>query len=60
MGQCWANGLGDCGDGNNEESEGEALSAWAACYLYGQIKGDEGLVDASIYGYVSELESAKT
>ena len=60
MGHCWANGLGDFGDGNNEESEGEALSAWAACYLYGQIKGDEGLVDASIYGYVSELESAKT
>lgn len=60
MGHCWANGLGDFGDGNNEESEGEALSAWAACYLYGQVSGNLGLIDASIYGYVSELESAKT
>ena len=60
MGHCWANGLSCFSDGNNEESEGEALSAWAGAYLYGQISGDEELIDAAIYGYTSELVSAKT
>ncbi len=60
MGHCWANGLSCFSDGNNEESEGEALSAWAGAYLYGQLSGDQKLIDASIYGYTSELVSAKT
>ena len=58
-GHSWADGRGDAGDGNNQESSGEALHGWTAGYLMGLATGNAELVDAAIYGYVTELESVK-
>ena len=58
-GHSWSDGFGNAGDGNNQESSGEALNSWVGAYLTGLIMGNSELVDASIYGYVSELYSVK-
>ncbi len=58
-GHSWSDGFGDAGDGNNQESCGEALNSWVAGYLFGLATGDTELVDTSIYGYTTELYSVK-
>ncbi|MCI2110805.1 MAG: glycosyl hydrolase [Bacilli bacterium] len=58
-GHSWADGRGDFGDGNDEESSGESLNSWAAAYLFGTVSGNQDMVDAAIYGYATEMESVK-
>jgi endoglucanase Acf2 len=54
-GHSWASGDGVSGDGNNQESSSEALAAWTALVLLGEIRGDRALRDTGIYLYASEL-----
>ena len=58
-GHSWSDGFGDTGDGNNQESCGEALNSWVAGYLFGLATDDSQLVDTSIYGFTTELYSIK-
>jgi endo-1,3(4)-beta-glucanase len=58
-GHSWADGLGTFGDGEDQESCGEALNSWNAGYLLGVALGDEALVSASAWGYSNELEAVK-
>lgn len=58
-GHSWADGIGDFGDGNDQESCGEALNAWTAGYLLGVALQDEALVKTSAYGFATELVAVK-
>lgn len=58
-GHSWANGLGYFTEGNNEESESESLNAWVGAYLVGLADGDQDRIDAAIYGFTTEMYSAK-
>ena len=58
-GHSWANGFGFFGDGNNQESSGEALNSWVGGYLFGLQKQDQTIIDAAIYGYTTELNAIK-
>ena len=59
-GHTWAHGFGTFAEGNNIESSSEALQSWVGGYLWALSEGDTELRDAAIYGFVSELNSAKT
>jgi len=59
-GHTWAHGFGTFAEGNNIESSSEALQSWLGGYLWALNIGDTELRDAAIYGFVSELNSAKT
>ncbi len=59
-GHTWAHGFGTFAEGNNMESSSEALQSWLGGYLWALNIGDTELRDAAIYGFVSELNSAKT
>jgi len=59
-GHTWAHGFGTFAEGNNIESSSEALQSWLGGYLWALNNGDTKLRDAAIYGFVSELSSAKT
>ena len=54
-GHSWASGDGVAGDGNNQESSSEAMAAWTAFVLLGEIKGDRALRDLGAFLYASEL-----
>jgi endoglucanase Acf2 len=58
-GHTWAHGFGTFAEGNNMESSSEAIQSWVAGYLWSLQKGDQSLRDASIYGFVHEVASAK-
>jgi len=58
-GHSWASGDGVSGDGNNQESSSEALAAWTAIVLLGEIRGDRRLRDTGIYLYASELAAVE-
>jgi endoglucanase Acf2 len=58
-GHSWAAGDGVAGDGNNQESSSEALAAWTALVLLGEIRGDRALRDAGIFLYASELAAVE-
>jgi len=58
-GHSWASGDGVSGDGNNEESSSEALAAWTALVLLGEIRGDRALRDTGMYLYASELAAVE-
>lgn len=58
-GHSWASGDGISGDGNNQESSSEALAAWTALVLLGEIRGDRELRDTGIYLYASELAAVE-
>jgi endoglucanase Acf2 len=58
-GHSWASGDGVSGDGNNQESSSEALAAWTALVLLGEIRGDRKLRDTGIYLYASELAAVE-
>jgi endoglucanase Acf2 len=59
-GHSWASGDGVSGDGNNQESSSEALAAWTALVLLGEIRGDRALRDTGIYLYASELAAVES
>jgi endoglucanase Acf2 len=58
-GHSWASGDGVSGDGNNQESSSEALAAWTALVLLGEIRADRALRDTGIYLYASELAAVE-
>ena len=58
-GHSWASGDGVAGDGNNQESSSEALAAWTALVLLGEIRGDRTLRDTGMYLYASELAAVE-
>ena len=58
-GHSWASGDGVSGDGNNQESSSEALAAWTALVLLGEIRGDRTLRDTGMYLYASELAAVE-
>ena len=57
-GHSWAVGIGGAGEygalGNNQESSSEAVNAWAALVLWGEVTGRPALRDLGIYLYTSE------
>jgi len=57
-GHSWAGGDGIYfGHGNNQESSSEAVNAWAALVLWGELTGDRSLRDLGIYLYLHETEA---
>ncbi len=60
-GHSWAVGIGGAGEygalGNNQESSSEAINAWAALILWGEVSGNRELRDLGIYMYTTEIES---
>lgn len=58
-GHSWADGLGNFGDGNDQESCGEALNSWASAYFLGAALGETEMMDAASWGFSLELESIK-
>lgn len=58
-GHSWADGFGDFGDDNDQESCGEALNSWNAAYLLGVALGDESMEKAAIWGFSNEMEAIK-
>ena len=47
-GHSWAAGDAVAGDGNNQESSSEAMAAWTAFVLLGELRGDRTLRDLGI------------
>lgn len=56
-GHTWADGKGDFGDGNNNESSSEAMNAWTGMILWGAFTGDKKIRDTGIYLYTTEKEA---
>ena len=54
-GHSWASGDAASGDGNNQESSSEAMAAWTALILLGELRGDRALRDVGAFLYASEL-----
>ena len=59
-GHTWAHGFGTFAEGNNLESSSEAINSWVGGYLWALANDDQALMDAAIYGFVHELDHAKT
>jgi endoglucanase Acf2 len=59
-GHSWASGSGIFGDGNNQESSSEAIHAYYAGYLWGEVVNDENLKEVSKWLYNQEFNSALT
>jgi endoglucanase Acf2 len=59
-GHSWASGDGVSADGNNQESSSEAMAAWTALVLLGEIRGDRTLRDLGAFLYASELAAIET
>jgi endoglucanase Acf2 len=53
-GHSWASGHAKFGDGNNQESSSEAMNAWYAMILWGQVSGNDQIRDRGIYLYNTE------
>ena len=58
-GHSWADGIGDFGDGNDQESCGEALNSWTGGYLLAKALGDVSLANAAMYGFATEMTAIK-
>ena len=57
-GHSWASGIGLGDHGNNQEASSEAVNAWAALILWGEVTGNRELRDAGIYLFTTEIEAA--
>ena len=57
-GHSWASGSGELPAGCNQESSSEAINAYAAMVLWGELTGDEAIRDAGIYLYTHEVHAA--
>lgn len=53
----WASGVGMGAHGNNQESSSEAVNAWAALVLWGEVNGDRALTDLGAYLFASETDA---
>jgi endoglucanase Acf2 len=58
-GHSWASGVGLGQHGNNQESSSEAINAWAALILWGELTGNDALRDLGIYLYTNESEAIR-
>ncbi len=58
-GHSWASGIALGPDGNNQESSSEAINAWAALILWGELSGDKSLRDLGVFLYTSEAEAIR-
>lgn len=59
-GHSWASGNGDFADGTNQESTSEAINAWFAIYLWGQVTKDQQLSDQGQWLYTLETNAAQS
>ena len=53
-GHSWASGHAKFGDGNNQESSSEAINAWYAMMLWGQVSGNKEIKERGLYLYNTE------
>lgn len=53
----WANGIGVGEFGNNNESSSEAINAWSALILWGEITGNKALRDLGVYLRTTEIQA---
>ncbi len=58
-GHSWAPGHAKFGDGNNNESSSEAMSAWYGIILCGAATGNRSLRDLGIYLYTTEMHAIR-
>lgn len=58
-GHSWAAGLAPFADGNNQESSSEAMNAWNAVELWGQLTHNTRLADTGAWMLANEALSAK-
>lgn len=58
FGHSWASGFAPFNDGNNQESVSEAINAWAATYLWGEVTNNTQLKDQSQWMLSNEVDSA--
>jgi endoglucanase Acf2 len=58
-GHSWATGRQQFTDGANSESSSEAIAAWAAVLLWGEIKGNRGLRDFGAFLFATEIAAAE-
>jgi endoglucanase Acf2 len=58
-GHSWASGTSMGGWGNNQESSSEAINAWAALILWGELRGRPELRDLGIWLYTTEIEAIR-
>ena len=56
-GHTWANGIGVGEFGNNNESSSEAINAWSALILWGEVTGNKALRDLGIFLRTSEIQA---
>lgn len=59
-GHSWASGWAPFADGNNQESVSEALNAWYAIKLWGQVLKEKKIEDLGYWLFSQELEGAKS
>jgi endoglucanase Acf2 len=57
-GHSWAAGLAPFADGNNQESSSEAMNAWNAVTVWGQLIHNTSLVDSGSWMFANEAQSA--
>ncbi|MFP9099149.1 glycosyl hydrolase [Flavobacterium sp. RHBU_24] len=53
IGHSYAGGTSS-GNGNNQESTSEAMQSWTGLFLLGDVLGDQEILDAAAFGYMSE------
>jgi endoglucanase Acf2 len=58
-GHSWASGVGLGAHGNNQESSSEAINAWAALILWGEVTGRRELRDLGAWLYASEIDAVQ-
>lgn len=58
FGHSWASGSAPFDDGNNQESVSEAINAWTATYLWGDVTGNSDLTNQSQWMLSNEVNSA--
>lgn len=59
-GHSWADGRGKFADGNNQESTSEALNAWYAVKIWGEVTEQPQLVETGTWLFSQELEGVKS
>lgn len=58
-GHSWADGFADFGDGNNQESSSESISAWYSVYLWAKETSNKPLEETALYLYNTEIQGTK-
>jgi endoglucanase Acf2 len=58
-GHSWATGRQEFPDGPNAESSSEAIAAWAAVMLWGELTGNRELRDLGAFLYATEISAAE-